>query len=79
MYHYVRELVNTQYTGINALLKSQFIRQLDYLKKQYNFISVSDCISALKFQDNIPNNSCLLTFDDGYIDHYLGLTKKYFI
>ena len=31
---------------------------------------MEDFINALKGKVDLPNNSALLTFDDGYIDHY---------
>ena len=70
MYHYVRELPKTRYPGIKGLLVSEFEYQLEYLKKEYNFIRIEDCINAFINNHDLPPNSCLLTFDDGYIDHF---------
>ncbi len=70
MYHYVRELPKTRYPDIKGLLVSEFEYQLEYLKKEYNFIRIEDCINAFINNHDLPPNSCLLTFDDGYIDHF---------
>jgi peptidoglycan/xylan/chitin deacetylase (PgdA/CDA1 family) len=71
MYHYVRELPLTRYPNIKALLTSQFVEQLNYIEKHYQLVSISDCISALDNRgQSLPKNSALLTFDDGYLDHF---------
>ncbi len=71
MYHYVRELRYTKYPKIKGLLASQFREQLLYMQKYYEFVTVEDCIRAVESDDtSFPNNAILLTFDDGYIDHY---------
>lgn len=71
MYHYIRELKYTNYPAIKALLSSEFKDQLKYLKQHFNFITIDDCLNAIYGDHEIPNNSCLLTFDDGYIDHFI--------
>ena len=37
--------------------------------KRYSIISLNE-LPLSKGQGTIPHNSCVLTFDDGYIDHY---------
>ena len=70
MYHYVRELPYTRYPQIKGLLASQFKEQLTYIERYYHFITVEDCINAIYFDGDLPSNAILLTFDDGYIDHF---------
>lgn len=70
-YHYVRELSFTMYPEIKGLLTSQFKGQLIYLKKYYTFVTIADCLSALYNETDLPSNACLLTFDDGHIDHFV--------
>jgi len=70
MYHYIRELPYTRYPEIKALLTSEFKEQLAYLTKHYTFVPIEDCINALQNNYDLPLNACLLTFDDGYIDHF---------
>ena len=71
MYHYVRDLKNSKYPEIKGLNYHEFINQLDYLEKNYTFINIHDCFEQLDNKNNIlPHNPVLLTFDDGYIDHY---------
>ncbi|MBA3454742.1 MAG: polysaccharide deacetylase family protein [Deltaproteobacteria bacterium] len=69
-YHYVRDLPRTQYPRIKALLTSDFEQQLAYLTRFYRFVTVQDCLGAIYGGAELPANSALLTFDDGYMDHY---------
>ena len=69
-YHYVRELKASKFPEIKGLETSAFIKQLDYFQEFYKFLTVEDCIDAIYSNKTIPPNSILLTFDDGYIDHY---------
>jgi len=70
MYHYVRDLNNSRYPKIKGLLTSEFIGQLDYIQRFYNVISVSELINAIYSNNKLPKNALLLTFDDGFIDHF---------
>tara|TARA_Y100001970_G_C14112175_1_gene791500 strand:+ start:34 stop:1017 length:984 start_codon:yes stop_codon:yes gene_type:complete len=69
-YHYVRDLPQTDYPDIKGLLISEFEEQLDYLSKYYTFITIEDCMASVYDKIALPSNSVLLTFDDGYVDHY---------
>ena len=55
MYHYVRDLENSNFPRINGLDTKQFKDQIAY------------------FNTSLPLKSLLLTFDDGYIDHYTNV------
>lgn len=67
MYHYVRDLKSSRFPKIKGLDYKEFLEQIKYLKKKYRIISIEDFIN-----NNFSNNdkNCVLTFDDGYIDHY---------
>ena len=70
MYHYVREIKNSKYPDIKGLEISGFIRQLEYLIKEYTIICADQLIAYLNGDiKNLPKKPCLLTFDDGYKDH----------
>ncbi len=73
MYHYVRELQYTKFSKIKGLLASEFIEQLTHLEKYYRFITIDECIDSFYFGRKLPSNAILLTFDDGYIDHFLNV------
>ena len=71
MYHYVRNLQRSRYPDIKGLNVSEFKNQLDYLNDRYNFVTVNQCIQHIYHgSKNFPENAMLLTFDDGYKEHY---------
>ncbi len=69
-YHYVRPIAASHYPTIKGLEVSRFEQQLRYLKDAYTFVSVSDVLEALAGTRVLPEKSVLLTFDDGYQDHF---------
>ena len=67
MYHYVRDLKKSKFPKIRGLDYSDFVSQINFLKGRYRILSMEEFIN--NDFDNTKKN-CLLTFDDGYIDHY---------
>ena len=80
MYHYVRDVKNTAFPEIKARNIKEFENQVRYVCKHYNIISIDELLSAINHNEQLPPNPALLTFDDGYVDHYtnvLPLLIKY--
>jgi len=73
MYHYVRDLPLTRYPRIKGLCTSQFRHQLDYLRRHYSFVTRVQCLEALHGGQSLPANAVVLTFDDGYADHFANV------
>jgi peptidoglycan/xylan/chitin deacetylase (PgdA/CDA1 family) len=74
MYHYVRDLARSRYPAIKGLSVERFCRQLDYIQTHYTPIAAEDLLDALSFPNkNLPPNAILLTFDDGYSDHFTNV------
>ena len=69
MYHHVREIKNSKYPKIKGLEFISFKRQLDYLENNYKIIEAQKLLDYASGGKDLPKNSCLLTFDDGYKDH----------
>ena len=66
MYHYVRKIQESRYPGIKGLELDLFKKQLSFLKQNgFSFATVEDIKNG-----KVSDKSVLLTFDDGYIDHY---------
>lgn len=78
MYHYVRDPMTSRYPGLKARTFEEFKRQLDYLEKHYTIVSSKQITDALSGTAPLPEKSCFLTFDDGYIDHYLFVFPELF-
>ena len=73
MYHYVRELKHARFPGIKGLSTEQFKNQIRYIKKYYNIIGADEMMDAISSGSDLPQNALLLTFDDGYIDHFVNV------
>jgi len=70
MYHYVRSLEHSRFPEIKGLTTEQFKEQIAYIKKYYNVIGGNDLLGAISSETEIPPKALLLTFDDGYSDHF---------
>jgi peptidoglycan/xylan/chitin deacetylase (PgdA/CDA1 family) len=70
MYHYVRPLQRTRFPGIKGLDVALFDEQLEYLVRNYSVVSMEAVLDALDGRAELPPHPVLLTFDDGYLDHY---------
>lgn len=70
MYHYVRPIKNSIYPEIKGLELVGFIRQVNYFRKNFNFIDLNEVLDSIYRQKEMPENSILLTFDDGFKDHF---------
>lgn len=72
MYHYVRDLVHSRYPRIHGLQIELFREQVQFLKKNYNFVTVEQILDAYENNSvrDLPEHPVLLTFDDAYRDHF---------
>jgi peptidoglycan/xylan/chitin deacetylase (PgdA/CDA1 family) len=80
MYHYVRDIQASRFPTIKALDTALFTEQLLFFKKHYTVVSMEDVISSIENSISLPQHCLLLTFDDGYTDHYetvFPLLKKF--
>ncbi len=71
MYHFVRNLRRSRYPEIKGLDLADFVGQLEYISKHYNVTTMEDVIEAAHNKDKkLPERALLLTFDDGYAEHF---------
>jgi peptidoglycan/xylan/chitin deacetylase (PgdA/CDA1 family) len=70
MYHYVRPIAASAWPRIKGLEFAKFQGQLDYIQRHYRPITMKQLIAAAAGAERLPDNPILLTFDDGYSDHY---------
>lgn len=73
MYHYVRDLKNSRYPGIKGLSLEKFKGQIEYLHTHYHIVRVEDVIASYDGGRQLPEDAMLLTFDDGYVDHFTNV------
>lgn len=71
-----------------ATSQAAFERQMLYLRANHTVIGLRDLVAALTAKRPLPDNACVITFDDSYSDHYhyafpvlesLGLVATFFI
>lgn len=80
MYHYTRDLKHSRYPAIKGMEYFAFEKQLRFFKENFNVITMEQFMDAIDGGVFLPDHALLLTFDDGYIDHFtvaLPLLKKY--
>ena len=70
MYHYTRDLKHSRYPDIKGLDVQQFRQQLEYMKQNFNIVTMETVIEAAEGRSVLPEKAMLLTFDDGYVDNY---------
>ena len=70
MYHYVRDLPRTRYPQIKGLPLDEFREQVGYFRTHYHPVTVEEVTHAIETGDALPPRAVLLTFDDGYLEHY---------
>lgn len=70
MYHYVRELQKSRYPEIKGLEYALFKQQLAFFNDNFNVVTMEDVIASVETKTGLPDKALLLTFDDGYIDHF---------
>lgn len=73
MYHYVRDLKNSRFPSIKGLDVELFKEQISYLQKHYNIVNMEDVKTSVYEDRSLPERSVLLTFDDGYSDHFMNV------
>lgn len=70
MFHYIRNINKTNYPKLKALELDKFKKQIYFFKKNFNVLSYFDFLEILQSKKIPLKPSILLTFDDGYYDHF---------
>ena len=69
MYHYVRNIKKSKYPNLKGLEFSDFRKQIIYFKKILTYYQIINLLRYL-ILEKFQKKSILLTFDDGYRDHF---------
>ncbi|HXG36708.1 MAG TPA: polysaccharide deacetylase family protein [Dehalococcoidia bacterium] len=82
MYHHVSD--SPPHNNLQRSLtvtNAQFAEELEYLRsRRYTTITLTDLYNAMYYGLSLPERPIILTFDDGYADHYTDafrLLKQY--
>lgn len=67
MYHYIRDAEQTGFPSLKALRLAEFAAQLEWLARERAPI---DYAAFERWDAASPDRTFLLTFDDGFTDHY---------
>jgi peptidoglycan/xylan/chitin deacetylase (PgdA/CDA1 family) len=70
MYHYVRDAAATNFPHLRTLTPDTFKRQLDWLQDRYTIVDLPTLERAAAGIEPLQPQAALLTFDDGFVDHY---------
>ena len=70
MYHYVRDLERSRFPRLTGLELADFRGQLAFIRRHYEVVSMAQVVAAIHDRLELPPNALVLTFDDGYAEHY---------
>jgi len=77
-YHRISD--TSDYEDSLKVSKNIFEKQIQYLKNNYTILSGEELSDIIRNKKPFPDNSCLITFDDGWRDNYTNaypILKKY--
>lgn len=74
MYHYIRDSRRTRHPGLNAVELSDFVEQVDTLANEFEMATLESAIEYLGGGYEPSRDLCLLTFDDGLLEHAEDVT-----
>lgn len=71
-YHYVREIKQSNFPNLKGIELNLFKKQIKFFKKNFIMISAEELNYLIKHKTkaNFKKPLMLLTFDDGYLDHF---------
>ena len=75
MYHRVLDIENSRYPRLKGMSPAEFRQQMDFFRDNYSVVTMEQVMGAIETGDHwrLPGNPLLLTFDDGYMDHYANV------
>ncbi len=71
MYHYVRPILGSRFPAVKGLEIEQFKAQLDHFAAAYAVVTMEHVMAACRGLKDLPSKALLLSFDDGYSDHFV--------
>lgn len=80
MYHRIGSREDVHYYDDITVKKDEFIKQVEYFKKKYCCVSMSEAVSIIENNAKMDKDYLVFTFDDGYLDNIkygLDIFKRY--
>jgi peptidoglycan/xylan/chitin deacetylase (PgdA/CDA1 family) len=74
MYHYVRDLGRTAFPEIKGMHLEDFRNQVNRLAEKYEMATLESSLAFLRGAYCPDRDLCLLTFDDGFKEHFDSVT-----
>jgi hypothetical protein len=70
IYHYVKPVKLSKFPRLKALKVEKFEEKLNFIMKNYEVVDVDFFLSLIESEQKPQKNEALLTFDDGFSNHY---------
>lgn len=70
MYHRIADVNDFYYHDDITVKKAELIKQVEFYKKKYCCITMSEAVSILKNRKKLDQDYLVVTFDDGYADNF---------
>ena len=75
LYHRIDDPDRPEFYGYRdnvSATRETFAAQLDYLVKNYDVVTLDDCIAWIEGRASLSSRAVLITFDDGYRDNFVN-------
>lgn len=69
-YHYIRDFANSRFPNLKGCGIDKFTNHMKYLAEHYTPVTMGELLLCLEGRKDLPKNAAMVTFDDGYLDHF---------
>lgn len=79
LYHRIDDPDRPEFYGYRdnvSATRETFAAQLDYLVKNYDVVTLDDCIAWIEGRAPLSSRAVLITFDDGYRDNFINAAPE---
>ena len=79
LYHRIDDPDRPEFYGFRdnvSATRQAFAAQLDYLTKNFDVVTLDDCIAWIEGRAPLSSRAVLITFDDGYRDNFLNAAPE---
>ena len=79
LYHRIDDPDRPEFYGFRdnvSATREAFAAQLDYLVKNFDVVTLDDCIAWVEGRAPLSSRAVLITFDDGYRDNFLNAAPE---